>query len=249
MSSQFQGRSGLTGQAKPVSSQKRAIWIAAGVAIFGLAGGAAYYAYAQMPDPEVARLEEKGKELFQPPAGGDEPITPEVMEERHEQMEEFREEVDQLDESQRDQLREGFGRMMREHFMSEVRRFHTLTPEEQVEFLDEKIDQMEAMRQWGEQRRQQAAAEGDDRPGPPGGPPGGPGGGPPGGGPPPEGEEGQARSQPTPEERQERMEQFRRQFVSDTTPEERAQMAELMDRMNERREERGLEPMPDFGER
>jgi hypothetical protein len=95
--------------------------------------------------------------------------------------------------------------------------FFKLSPEEQVKALDKHIDEMESM---------QKMFSGLRGGGPGGGPPGGPPGSAPGIG-----------------NADQRRQLGMQRIMNNTTPEFRAQMGEYMQRVDQRREERGLTPM------
>jgi hypothetical protein len=95
--------------------------------------------------------------------------------------------------------------------------FFKLSPDEQVKALDKHIDEMESMQQMFSGLRG-----------------GGPGGGPPGGSSGPAPGIGNA---------DQRRQLGMQRIMNNTTPEFRAQMGEYMQRVDQRREERGLTPM------
>ena len=226
------------------------------VLTLAIAGG--LYAYMR-EDPQVAEVEALMDEARQFDV---EDSSPEAQEQRRERWGELREAMEQLDDSQRQQLFAGFREEMEQRMLQEVERFNSLPPEEQVAYLDEQIDRMQERRaEWERRRQQQGDSDGPrrSREGGPsrGGPPPGdapPPGPPPGNGPPP-GPPPQAAGAPDrrppsdPQARQERRQQFRREHISHTTPEQRAQMANYRERLRERMEERGIEPGRGFGRR
>jgi hypothetical protein len=104
----------------------------------------------------------------------------------------------------------------RKRFQQELERYHQLSPADKNHYLDERINQMEKMRQQFAQNR-----GGTGGPGTFGAGPGGPGG------------RGQGMSA-------EQREQRRKERLDQTTPEFRALMDQFRKDMNARRQQRGL---------
>jgi hypothetical protein len=105
----------------------------------------------------------------------------------------------------------------RKRFQQELEKYHRMSPAEKNHYLDERIDQMEKMRQQMAQRNR----SGTGGPATFGAGPGGPGFG------------GSA------EDRERR----RKERLDQTTPEFRALMDQFRKDMNARRQQRGLSPM------
>ncbi|MDB5308517.1 MAG: hypothetical protein JWO38_2719 [Gemmataceae bacterium] len=211
-----------TADAKPRRWRRR---VAALVLLLGIAG----LVWAVRPDPHLARAKELQSELFTPEAKNLPP------DERKAKFAELRDQMKRLTD---DQKRDLFA-PMREKQKAEMARYIGLPPKEKVKYLDERIDRSEKMRK----EREQKGGKGNGAGGPPGGFPGGGsaagskaggfagsvGAGGPGGG----GGPGQGRSPAEIENR-------RKQFLDNTTPEERAQMDQFRKDMNDRRKQRGL---------
>lgn len=134
-------------------------------------------------------------------------------EERRTQFQEFRSRVDALTDDQRREFFDGSREFFQARMLDRMNNFFELSPEQQKKDLDEQIDRME---EW---RRNREAGGGQARGG---GGPSRPGGG--GRGPGGRGGGGKAR-------------------LDRSTPEMRAKMDRYRDMMNQRREERGLEPI------
>jgi hypothetical protein len=138
-------------------------------------------------------------------------------EERRAQFQEFRTRVDALSDDQRREFFESGREFFQQRMLERMDHFFALPPDEQKKDLDEQIDRME---QW---RKQRAANPEQGRGGGPGGQARGGGRGPRGGG-------GGGKGR-----------------LDRSTPEMRAKMARYRDMMNERRKERGLEPIEGGG--
>jgi uncharacterized protein with von Willebrand factor type A (vWA) domain len=172
------------------------------------------------PDPQVRRAKELGQQLM---GENGRKLSPE---QRRELGREFRNELQQLTPEQR---REVF-KDRRKAFDERLDKFFKMTRQEQIAQLDADIDRMESMRK----QRERARAEEARKP--------------------------QAAGQTTqgdyrndagsngrggwrklsPDEREQR----RKQMLDQTTPEQRANMAEYFRQLRERRQQRGL---PAFG--
>ena len=136
-------------------------------------------------------------------------------EERRVQMEGFREKVQDLNEDQRREFMESSRPIMQQFFIRQMHNFFEKTPEEQQADLDQWIDRMEQF------RKAREAAGNQDGPG--GGPGGGPGN----------------RQNLSPQQR----DQWAKQMLDRTSPELRAMATTFFSMLNERRQERGLEPI------
>ena len=224
-----------------------AIALLASVIVFGMAGG--IYAYMQYRvDPEVARVEQMMSDAR------DREATDEERRENWQQMQEAREYLTEEQRAQLDERMRAQWQAEREARMAEwqaaeterIAQFHTLSAEEQTEYLDEQIDRMVEWQEQAEERRREREAQrerqgesgdrGGER-GPRGGggdqARGGEGGNAQGG--------GEGRPQRDPEEWRERRQQGRRDRLAATTPEQRAQWANYREQMRKRMEERGIE--------
>lgn len=234
-------------------------WLLAGMVVLLAAGSAGAYWYLR-EDPQLAKVRTMGAELrgnF-----GREGVTRDAM---REQFRELRSEADKLSSEQREQLWAEERVRMQERMEAEMDKFFALGPAERTAALDREIDRMEAFRQRWQERRAQREAEvdsgerrgrrrgegGEGRPPGEGGPPGGFGGPFGFGGPPPGmgggGERGGGRGGPRgawgdPQ----RMQEFRRRMLDETSPTLRAKMYEYRRLMEARREARHLPPGPRF---
>lgn len=133
-------------------------------------------------------------------------------EQRRDQFRELREAMGNLSPAQREQLREG----QMDRMTDELKRYAALSPVEKRQYLDQRINREEQMRQ----RMAQSKASGT------GGPPSA-GGWPRGGG-------------GTPEDRERR----RSARLDHSTPEFRGLMDQMRRDMEQRRQQRGLPPSP-----
>jgi hypothetical protein len=139
-------------------------------------------------------------------------------EERRQQREGFRERIGNLDEDQRRQFFRDSQPMFQQMITRRMNDFFESSPEEQRDRLDEIIDRMEAPRE------PRAERGGDGRPG--SGEGGGRGGW----------------ENRTPEQRDQR----RKERLDRSSPEMRAQIDQFKDKLNDRREQRGLPPVEGF---
>jgi hypothetical protein len=245
----FQGKAppprtqGLVPQGSPANSRyanlkldepaNRWPWIVAAVLLLLLLGAAgAYYLFRE--DPELAKAREVLDEM-----------SPEKMkdltrEQRREKWKEVRDVLDNLTDEQRQALRKERFEKMRQRENERLKRYFAMSPEEKTQYLDEQIDRSEAWRerfeerrkQWAEERerrKQEAAAKGEtfkeDNPRRGWGP-------------------GRNQwSKMTPEERENR----RKQWLDNSTADERAQRWQYMQDVKARRLERGLPATGGFG--
>lgn len=205
---------------------KRKITVAA-VAILLVVGLS--WAWMKRPDPEVERVKQLQAEAFK------EGTTPE---QRRENFDLVRQEMEKLSPAQRDQvrehMREGFERRMDE----QVKAYFALPKEQRVAYLDKQINEMEQRRKQWEARRAQASQSGQPQSGT-GAPPGGPGGPQAGGGPP-----GPPRDN-SPEARSLR----RDQRLDRQTAEQRAMQTAYFAELQQRRLQLGLPASPFPGPR
>jgi len=162
---------------------------------------------AVRPDPNMKRV----KQLREDFAAHGKEWSPDERQAKGKQM---RDAMAKLSPGQRDALAADG----RKRFQQELERYHRMSPAEKNHYLDERIDQMEKMRQ---QIAQRNASGG---PGTFGAGPGGPGGRGPGGS-------------------AEQREQRRKERLDQTTPEFRALMDQFRKDMNARRQQRGFAPM------
>jgi hypothetical protein len=133
---------------------------------------------------------------------------------RKARFEQFRNEVKQLTDDQKAEL---FA-PMREKQKAEMDRYFAMSPQQKIRYLDDRIDRMEKMRKDREKNGGGLGGFG----------PGGTGGGP--------GARGPGGTTRTPEE----IEKRRKQFLENTTPEERAKMDQFRHDLDARRRQRGL---------
>jgi len=142
-------------------------------------------------------------------------------EQRRDQFRTYREKERELSDDQRQQLRES-GRPMFQQMMNQrMDKFFTMSPEEQTAELDRMIDRMKEWRKNRESSSNDGNSEGARGRG-------GRGWG---------GREGSTQDR----------DQRRKERLDRSTPELRGKMDRFRDMMNERREERGLEPSPGWG--
>lgn len=132
--------------------------------------------------------------------------------ERRAKFQQYRDQYEHLSKSQQQTLRRERGEAMHERRMVEIREYFQLNEKQKRAFLDNQINEME-------KRKRSFQNRGGQRPGPPRNANGRGGGG---------------------ADRQERRDRFRRGFLDGTSPQDRAQMAEYMKALRERREQRGL---------
>lgn len=185
---------------QPIYKRRWVRWTGLVVLVF-LIGYGAYRAIR--PDPKLKKVRQLQSEMA---AAKD--MTPE---QRREKGQEMRNAMQQLSPDQRQQLAaEG-----RKRFEGELKRYSQMSAAEKSRYLDERIDQMEKMRQQFAQRNPSASGQG---------PAGGPGQGPRGGG------------NLSAEERDKR----RRERLNETTPEFRAMMDNFRRDMANRRQQRGF---------
>lgn len=200
---------------KPFFTRRR---VALGIALL-LILLVAVVAYSLAPDRQLAKVKQLRTELTGQAARKQSP------EQRREQWQQYRREVEKLSPEQREAL----GREQEQRYYAELNEFFKKSRKEQTAELDRQIDRMEAFRRQAQQR-------GGARPGQP------PGGGQPGvfAGP---GSPGGQR----PRDADER-ERRRKARLDQTTPEQRAQRDLYRKMMEQRRRERGLPSSP-FGRR
>ena len=141
-------------------------------------------------------------------------------EERRETRRSMQARVEQLDDSQRKQFFESSRPVFQQMMLNRMNQFFEMPPEEQDERLDQIIDRME-------ERRADRQDGGNERGrGGPGGPPGA----------------GGRRGDWAKMSDAER-DQKRKEMLDKTTPEMRAKVDQFKDMLNERRQERGLDPI------
>ena len=236
-------------QPEPHKSSAKRWWLLAAVLVVLFGGGGsgalAWWRYVYPPeDPQVTKVKALQQQVFaameaernstsaQPTAttnvSATVPLTPQ---QREAAMTELRTEMEKLTDEQRRQVMRSMGNNFRERMQATIKEYRALPKENRTAFLDQQIDEME-------QRRVQFQRAGG----------GGPGGGAPRGGPPRaggNGNNGRDRGPPSPERRLE----WRRNMLAETTPQERAEAEMFFSDLNERREQRGLEPMGPGGRR
>ena len=207
-------------------------WIGLGLLLVVAVGaGAAWLIVHEREDPQVARVQQIQHDLLETGARDNGSQTAaerrESAEQTQELFQQMREEVEQLDEEQRREVMQGFRQQMLERMRDTIDEYHGLPPEEQTAFLDREINRVEERRATlGGQGRgggdsSRNAGSGDTSGG------------------------ASDRPRPTNDQRQ----QFRRERLADTTPEERASFTAYVEAFNRRREERGLDPVRPFAGR
>lgn len=196
-----------------------------------LLGGGGSWWWAMREDPQLAKVRALGDEMFKP--GQDVP-----REQRREQWETLRKEMEALTPEQREQLGDERRQEFERQTVERLTAFFKQPVEEQAKQLDEQIDQMQRWRERREQRRTEGdkpregessrgRGEGERR-----GPPGGGFGGAPWGG----------RGGGDANSRNER----RREMIDRTSPEFRALTHEYRQMMGDRMKQRGI-PAPSWG--
>ena len=202
---------------------KAKIWIPIAVVLtLGIVAGITW-AIRTREAPEVKELRELAGKITDR-----ENVTDEQRREIGQRMREIGE---NLPEEQRREVFREMGNQFRQRMTERVREFAALPEEERNAFLDRDIDRFEEMRKGWEQRRRERDQGGDQAGG--GGREGRGGAGGPGG---PGGRGDRPRTE---EDREAR----RRARLDNTSAEDRAHMMEYFKAINQRREERGLEPM------
>jgi len=188
--------------------------------------GVAWAFWPKGPDPQMVKVQQLQEQAFNRDSKA-------TFEERRKVFEELRQEAEKLTPDQRAELMRTNPPPFMKEMQKMVGEFATLPPEKRRELLDKQIDRMESMRK---QMQKRAASGGGPGGGPPGGGPGGWGGGGPGGGG-GGGRGGFANMDPA------RRQQFQKQMLNNTTPEDRAAWGNYMREMAERRQQRGMPPM------
>lgn len=205
--------------------------IAIAIVAILLVGGAVWAFLGNRPDAEVEKVKQLQAEAFKPDA------TPE---QRRENFQLVRQEMEKLSPEQRDQVREqmheGFERRMDE----QIRTYFALPAEQKTAYLDKQIQEMEQRRKEWEVRRAQGGqgGAGGQQSGA-GGQQGGPGGQQAGGGPPrpPRDQSADARAV------------RRDQRLDRSTAEQRAQRSAYFADLQQRRVQLGLPASPFHGGR
>lgn len=195
-----------------------------------LIGGAG--AWYLRPDPEVEKAKEMGNDLI---AKLKETVSRgEMPRPDSEEAKQFKETMGKLSKEQRREVEQSLRETGMEAGLNMMKSLSTAIvslPEPLRNLaLDKFIDMMESERQRREERRAKAIAEGRD-------PNQGQGQGPDSG-------EPRERRIPTAEER----EKFMKKFLDKTRPDERARLVVAMQMLDDRRKQRGLPPMPLFGQ-
>lgn len=147
-------------------------------------------------------------------------------EQRRAKFQQFRDAYDKLSESQQRELRRDRSRGMQGRMTGKIRSYFEMPKSQRITFLDKQINEMEKRRREFSNRER-----GGERRG--GGPLGAQRG-------------NRNRANTSEADRKARRDRFKRGFLDNTTPQQRAEMAEYMEALRERREERGL---PDLGRR
>jgi hypothetical protein len=187
--------------------------------------GITYAWRANRANAQYAKVKAMGDQMF---ANREVSQSPE---ERRQQWETMRRELDKLTPEQRKDLRkEGNKR-----FTDRIKQYLAMAPADKIKFLDEQIQRQEQMRQQWEARRAEMAAQGGQGGG------GGPGGPNAAGNPGPNGE---GRRRPATQEERERR---RKERLNDTSPEDRAARDIFFHDMSARRAALGLPPLGPFG--
>jgi len=232
-----------------LKKHKRWAMALAGLLVLGL-GAWAFQSLAG--DPQLARVKELQKQLRGEEARNLDP------EQRKELWQQLREQMKELTPEQRQVLR----KERQQAFAKTLNDFFALSPEEREAYLDKQIDRMEEARQRWQARNAddstQGASSAGRGPWGGGGPWGGKGGKGAWGG--KKGGDGTTAADSTSDSSTgsgateakakgwssdpQTREQWRKQWLEQTTPEQRAQVSEYFRMLRERRKERGL---PTFG--
>jgi hypothetical protein len=190
----------------------------------GIAWGVRQHAAsAQMAQIETLRQQAFAEEL------------PET--ERRELREKLRDEIRKLPEAERDRLWQQGREQFRSQMQERIQEVLALPPAERTAALDKQINEFEKRRKERDSRRSERGSE-RDRPGP-GAPSAGGAGAANGATAGTQGASNQPAGGRNPQDPNAR----RRRMLDNTTPQQRAQMAEYRRLMNERRKERGLPPI------
>lgn len=196
-------------------------WILVMLGVVAVGAGAAWAIYFPREDPQLAVVQDLGKQMREAEKLPDD--------QRRALRDQFRAEMEKLSEEERDRLwrerRAGFQRQMEQRMLEVL----SLPPEQQAAVLDRHIDEMEKRRKEWESRSQQRGGERKE----------GPGGAAKEGG--KEGSQAGGRGSGTRERTGANSGRNRR--LDRTSPKQRAQMTEYRRLMNERRKQRGLAPM------
>ena len=197
----------------------RKVWIPLLIGLVVVVGAGVAWAMWPREAPEVKQVQELANKMFSEETSEDERT------ELREQMRELRENIP---EEKRREVFRAMGDQFRQRMTEHIREFAALPEEERDAFLDRDIDRFEQMRrsfeQQGGREGERPRGEGGGRDGQAGrGGPGGPGG-----------------DRPRTEADRE---QRRRARLDNSSPEDRAYFMAYMQAINERRAERGLEPM------
>lgn len=200
--------------------------IAIGVLAIVLVGGAVWAFWGNRPDAEVERVKQMQAEAFKPDA------TPE---QRRENFQLVRQEMEKLSPEQRDQVRE----QMREGFEwrmdEQIRTYFALPAEQKTAYLDKQINEMEQRRkEWETRRAQGGQGGGGGQQGGAGGQQGAAGGQQAGGGAP----------RPPRDQSPEARAQRRDQRLDRSTAEQRAQRSAYFADLQQRRVQLGLPASP-----
>ena len=196
----------------------RKTWlIAGGATVLLLIVVGILWAISNHEDPQVERVRQLQAKAF----------ADEVpREQRRELFEQLRSESEKLSDEQRRSLRSEAFANRRQEMQRRIRQYFELSAEQRVAYLDEQIDDMEQRRNEWEQRARQREANGEQRRGDRRLEFGRGGGG---------GRRGNA----TAEQRNDR----RRNFLGMSSATDRAQFMAYIEALNQRREERGLDPL------
>jgi len=194
---------------------KKLWWAVIAVGVLLVLGVGTWAVRAARSNSNMAKVQELGRELM---GENGRNLSPE---ERREKFNEMRQAMEQLSPAERRSLFKEGAKARREH----MDKFFKMSPEEQIDELDKRIDQMQEMFE-----RMQAGQGENGRPrGGPGGFGGGGFGGPGGG------RFGRGRSA-DPDDRL----RWRERMLNNSTPEDRAQGALYRQMMRDRMQERGI---------
>lgn len=229
--------------APPSPTVKRSTIIVAVLLVTGVALGGTWMLRSPPVDPQVAKVEELGKKLFE----GGQQMTDE---QRRAAFTELRKSYEQLPEETRRELRDRRGAEFMKRDQERLTQFFALSPADRKKELDKQIDEWEARRKRREADRKRSGGQANNRGGrggpggfggPGGGGPGGggPGGGGPGGGGRVEGERGDRGPGGRGGTGADRG-QWQKDMLNRTTPEYRAMRDEYRREMQDRRTKRGL---------
>jgi hypothetical protein len=212
-------------------------WIAALAAVVALALLGAWWLgwFGAAVDPRVAEIQKLREELAAKYPDGRGPANLVEATAMATDMYALRQKIEALPEDLRPQAERGGGSMFRNAMRARIDAYFTAPPPQREAVLDRQIDEMEIMRKAFEAAEKVTAAFGGGGASNGGGGSGG-GAGAGAAAPPPGG--------PMRSTNEEERNKFRKGIIDRTSPAERARYVEYWRAVGERREQRGLPPMP-----